>query len=126
MNARAVACAAVALAAGGCISKSVYLKQVDEAVQARARADACDKRLRQLGDVKGDLEEQVRTMDKRRAMTLLDFDKCREQLGRRETESSAATGGLKEELRKSNDQVNELRAKLAAMDEQVRGAENKV
>src|SRR5438552_260959 len=80
---RSGACALAALAAGGCISKSVYLKQVDEAVQARSRAEACDKRLRSLGDVKGDLEEQLRAMDRRRALAMLDGDKCREQLAKR-------------------------------------------
>jgi flagellar motor protein MotB len=105
------------VASAGCVSKSLYLAKVDEAVRFRSQAEACDRRMRQLGDLKTDLEEQVKAMDRRRAVAQLEGDRCRTEMQRLGTEVAP----LRDELRKANDQVNDLRARIAVVEERARG-----
>ena len=108
--------------AAGCVAKSTYLQKIDEAVRFRTQAEQCSGEMRRLGEIRADLEDQVRAVEKRLAVTALDRERCRKEVAQHEGE----VGGVRESLKKSNDEVNDLRTKLALSAEQVSGLKGRI
>jgi chemotaxis protein MotB len=108
--------------ATSCVAKSTYLQKIDEAVRFRTQAEQCTTELRRLGEIRADLEDQIRGVEKRLAVTALDRERCRKEV----EQHNAEIARLRESLQKSNDTVNELRTRLALSAEQVRGLKGRI
>jgi flagellar motor protein MotB len=112
-----------ALASGtACVSKSTYLKKIDDAVKFRTEAESCARSLRIAGEVRQDLEDQIKGLQNKVAGLALDGKRCRAELERVQPQAAS----LRDDLRKSNDEVNELRAKVAVAEEQARGLRERI
>lgn len=122
--------ARLALAAGGlallgataCVSKSTYLAKIDEAVRFRRSAETCKRDVRKLTDIRADLEQQLKAVDRRRAVVRFERKRCDQERG----QLRQVAAKLRTSLRETSDQVNELRAKLATTRESVRGLRGRV
>lgn len=111
-----------ALAGTACVSKSTYLKKIDEAVKFRTEAESCAKSLRVAGEARQDLEDRVKGLQNKVAGLDLDRKRCRAELERVQPLAEA----LRDDLRKRNDEVNELRTKVALAEEQARGLRERI
>lgn len=114
--------AVLLLVGSGCVSKTLYLQKIDEALRATTRAEQCARSLQRLADIRVELEQRGKALERKLAVAALERDGCRQGLARLEAEIAA----LRTQVRQRSDEVNELRAELALAREKARGLEARI
>ena len=117
-----LAVAAWALLGGGCVSKSIYLQKVDEAVRHGAQADAYKRELTAAAEVRAKLNTALEAEERKVAVCELNQKAVREDRSRVEGERDA----LQARIKTAADDVNEVRAQLSTSKEQMHACENRV
>lgn len=106
----------------GCVSKSIYLQKVDEAVRHASQADAYKRELTGAAEVRAKLNALLEAEERKVAVCELNAKALRESRAQTETELTQ----LKARIKATADDANEVRAQLASAREAVRGCENRI